>query len=147
MIDVRQSRELQAIVLAFRDAESRIRNGMRRAARREANATWRPALQARPATLHQQRVLVAGAAATVRADGSLELRAATRGRALRGGLVPRDRWFGAEFGAHRFRQFGRRVKVGKVVYPAAREVGPKVVAAYVNGAVGGLLEGTTVETT
>jgi len=147
MFSVRRSPELRALVLAFSTAERRIRNGMRREGRREANATWRPTLRARPLTKLQARVLVPGARANVGSDGSLTLLAATRTSALKGGLVPEAEWHGPELGAIQYRQFGRRMRDGKVVFPAARRVGPRVVAAFVRGAVGGLLAGTEAETT
>lgn len=144
MYRVRDSRELQAVVLLFAAAQRTVRNGMRRAVRRQLNATWRPALQARPATRLQARVLVRGARVDIKADGSFDLLAATSTRALRGGLIPADEWHGPEFGAvdPKLRQFGPRRSTGKVVYPAARKVGPDAVAALVDGAVGGLLQGT-----
>lgn len=153
-LDVRASRELQAVVLAFRAAERNVRNGMRRAARRELNETWKPALQAAPATRLQRRVLVQGARVDVQID-TFRLTAANSKRPLKdrrpgghgGGLIPAEQWHGAEFGANRYPQFGaRRSPQGKVVFPTLRKVAPAAVAAWIRGAVGGLLAGTDVKT-
>lgn len=139
-VDARASRELRAVAYAMRDSERPVVNAMRREARAELNSSWRPALQAAPADRRQRRVLVAGARSDV-GRGTFRLLAATRGRSLKGGLVPRDQWHGDEFGSNRLKQFRPRRKLGYVIYPTARKILPAAVAAYVRGAVRGLVEG------
>lgn len=147
MFDVQDSRELQAIVLAFKLADRRVRNVMKATARKTLNAVWRPALASRATSKLQARVLVAGARAKVGSD-SFSMLAATRKRPLSGGLIPADEWHGAEFGARRkgLERFGARVDDGKVIYPATRDEAPRVVAAWIEGAVAGLATGTEMET-
>lgn len=156
MLDVRRSRELQGIVLLLKTADRPVRKEMRAAARRELNALWKPTIDRFVRTPQQQKVLARGARANVQSD-TFTLLAATSRRALSGGLVPVNRWQGTEFGANpkqvsvqwRGRQrrqtigknFGPRTPKGNVVYPAVRKVGPRVVAAWVNGIVKGLAQG------
>lgn len=156
MLDVRRSPELQGVILILKTADRSVRKEMRAAARRELNELWKPALERFATTPLQTKVLVRGARAKVQSD-TFTLVAATSRRALSGGLVPVNRWQGAEFGATPKqvsvtirgkqrkqtigRNFGPRQPRGKVVYPAIRKVGPRVVAAWVNGVVKGLAQG------
>lgn len=156
MIDVRKSRELQAVILLLKSAAAPARREMRAGARRELNKLWKPALQARARTRLQQQALVKGARGKVQSD-TFTMLAATSRRPLSGGLVPDARWPGVEFGmtprkaevtirGKQRRQtvgkaFGAREKRGKVVYPVARAIAPKIVAAWVNGIVKGLAQG------
>lgn len=156
MLDVRNSPELQAVVLLLKSAAAPVRKEMRAGARRALNELWKPELQSRATTRLQSRVLVGGARSKVQSD-TFTMLAATSKRSLSGGLTPAEQWHGAEFGAtprtvevrvrgRNRRQrinagFGARNKRGKVVYPAAREIGPKIVAAWVRGVVRGLAQG------
>ncbi|QBE48749.1 hypothetical protein EVS81_07820 [Leucobacter triazinivorans] len=156
MLDVRKSPELQAVILLLKTAAAPVRKEMRAGARRELNATWKPTLQQFAKTAQQQKVIVRGARAKVGSD-NFQMLAATSRRSLSGGLNPATQWHGAEFGANpkrvevsirgnrrtqiAGRNFGPRQQRGKVAFPAARKVGPRIVAAWVNGIVKGLARG------
>lgn len=163
MIDVRRSPELQAVILLLKGSDRSVRNEMRRAARVELNALWKPTLQSFSRNAQQEKVLVRGARSRVGSD-DFQMLAATSRRALSGGLVPTSRWAPVEFGGEpkeitvvrlgrerrqrAGRNLGPRVAKGKVVFPAIRKTGPRVVAAWVNGIVKGLAQGNkNMETT
>ncbi len=167
MIDVRVSSELQATVFAFKTAAPNVRREMRKAARQGINKIWAPGLRSRADNRMERQVLVRGARAKVESD-TFSLQAATSQRALSGGLDPYSQWPGVEFGATtKVRevyvysrragrsfprdqvagaQFKPRKKSGYVIYPTVRDVGPKVVAAWVRGAVRGIVKSTEMET-
>lgn len=156
MFDIRKSRELQAVVLLLKSASTPVRREMRAGARRELNALWQPELARRATTRLQERTIVRGARSKVQSD-TFTMVAATSKRFLSGGLDPSTQWPGVEFGATprtvevtvkgRTRKqrinagFGARTRRGKVAYPAAREIGPRIVAAWVNGLIKGLAQG------
>lgn len=167
MIDVRESRELSAIIFAFKTAAPSVRREMRKGARKEINQLWAPGLRSRAKNRQERQVLVRGARSKVESD-TFSLQAATSQRMLSGGLDPYSQWPGVEFGANTqvkevyvwrssagrsFKrkqvmgaQFKPRRKSGYVIYPTAREVGPQVVAAWVRGAVKGIVHRTEMET-
>lgn len=155
MLDVRQSRELQATILAMKAADRDLRLTIYKATRQEVSGLWVPALQRRASTRMQQRVLVKGARIRVSTDG-FTLLAATSNRALPGGLVPSQEWAGSEFGARTRRaqiathsragtpytvekminrQYMARVSQGRVAFDASSEVGTQAVRAWVRAVV------------
>lgn len=156
MFDVRKSPELQAVILLLKTAAAPVRREMRAGARRELNSLWKPTLERFARTPLQAKVLVRGSRSKVASD-TFTMLAATSRRPLSGGLLPAAEWHGAEFGAHpkvtevtirghRRKQtvgknFGPRMSKGRVAFPSARQTGPQVVAAWVNGLVRGLAQG------
>lgn len=104
----------------------------------------------------QRRVLLPGLSHSVNA-GRVVLTAADTLTPLSGGLVPGDQWHGAEFGATRryitanFKGKPRRQLIGNnfagrrsrgyAAFNVARSNGPRIVAAWVHGAVKGLAMG------
>ena len=163
MLDVRRSPELQGVILLLKRAHTSVRREMRAEARRELNSLWKPTLSKFARTRVQTRVLVNGARSKVSGD-SFSMLAATSRRFLPGGLDPENQWHGAEFGANpkritvtikghqrqqwAGRNFGPRLGAGRVVYPSARKVGPRIVAAWVYGLVRGFAQGNAhLETT
>ncbi|KZE91179.1 hypothetical protein [Microbacterium sp. TNHR37B] len=155
MLDVRQSRELQATVLALRQADRGIRLSINRSSRTRLRPIWQQELARRARTRMEQRVIAAGARATA-SDRGVSVMAATSRRPLAGGLVPADEWAGVEFGARtqvvRVRQRSRRGRTytrpltinrqfrsrrphGMIAFDAASEVGTRIVALWVKGVV------------
>ena len=156
MLDVRQSPELQAALLAFKLASRELKTTLRTGSRQAINAEWVPALTSRAGTF-QTKVLVKGARAKVGNEG-FSLTAATSSKALSGGLIPSQQWAGAEFGATPKkqtittrsrkgkaytmtrtinRQFAARTKQGRVVFDAASTVGTTAVRLWVRAIVDG----------
>lgn len=168
MLDIRDSRELQATVLALKNAQREIRVGINKTARSRIRPLWQSAVSGRAGTRLQQRVIAAGTRATA-SDRGVTFYAATRSRPLRGGLSPAHEWQGAEFGAtpktsKRFtqrsrsgrryertmivgRQFRSRSAHGQVAFDAASEVGTKLVALWVRTVVDELKAIPAVEVT
>lgn len=152
MLKVADHPELQAAALLFNTADGPVQQEMKVAARAELDAVWTPALAAQASTRLQNAVIVDGARSLVHEYGFTMT--AANGPPLRNGLDPGTQWQGSEFGmtpkqvSVRIRgrerkqtvgrQFGPRRRKGKVAYPAARETGPRIVAAWVHGLVRGL---------
>lgn len=156
MLDINGSRELQATVLALRNAQRDIRVDINKTARGRIRPLWVSAVSGRAGTRLEQRVIAAGTRATA-SDRGVTFYAATRSRPLRGGLVPSVDWPGVEFGARskksrsftqrsragrRYqrtmtvgRQFKGRQPHGMVAFDAASEVGTKLVALWVRTVV------------
>jgi len=155
MLDVRGSRELQATILALRQARRDIRLDINKTARSRIRPIWRSELNARARRPLETRVILAGARATA-SDRGVTLYAASSGRPLRGGLVPSYQWPAVEFGANvrrvrvrqrsrsgrRYerpltvnRQFQRRLEHGMIAFDAASETGTRLVALWVRTVV------------
>lgn len=156
-LDVRQSPELQACIIAMRDAERTVRNDINATARRELTPVWQEALRAHVTTRLEARTLLPGAKVKVTAR-QITLVAAGSRRPLKGGLVPDREWPAVEFGAARKRktiethsrkgkpyratrtqgaQFRTRNKRGHVVMPAAAVAGHRIVAGWVQLVIAG----------
>jgi hypothetical protein len=155
MLDVRKSRELQATILALRQAERGIRLNINKTARSTISPLWKSEINQRARTTLQREIIASGARATA-SDRGVTLYAATSRRPLSGGLVPSFVWGGAEFGprsrvvdvtqrsrtGNRYtrpltinRQFTGRQQQGMVAFDAASDVGTKLVALWVHDVV------------
>lgn len=165
MLDVRGSREIQATILALRQAQRGIRLDINKEARSRIRPLWQSELNARARDEMTRRILVTGARATA-SDRGVTVHAATSRKPLSGGLVPSLEWAGAEFGARTKRvevtqrsragrsyrrpliinrQFPGRQQDGMVAFDAASEVGTKLVAMWVHTVVDGLQQVPAVE--
>lgn len=155
MLDVRGSRELQATILAVRNAQRDIRRDINKAARNRLNPVWRGELGARARTRLEQRVILSGARVAA-SDRGVSLRAAGSRRPLAGGLIPTYDWPAVELGASRkqatFTQRSRRgnryqrtmrtghglpkrAQYGRIAYDAASVTGTRLVAMWVRTVV------------
>lgn len=155
MLDVRQSPELQAALLAIKGAERSLRLDINREARSRVNPVWREALAARATRSLDQAIITKGARVTVGSD-RITLNAATSGKELRGGLEPSSQWQAEEFGMHNRlaeirthsplgkaytvrkvigRQFPGRQKAGRVAFNAASVTGTKIVVIWLETVV------------
>lgn len=162
MLSVRGSRELQATVLALKQARRDIRNDINRTTRQVMNPVWRGLVADRASTPLARRVLNTGV--RVAAGNPPQLIAAGSRRALPGGLVPASDWHGVEFGAnpdqvttyrrrsknggthpvrrHTTRQLPRRTRAGRVVWPAVRDIAPRLASLWVQMVVRKFAEAT-----
>jgi hypothetical protein len=149
-LDVRSSRELQAMVLALRGMDRELRSRITRATRGMVEPAWREELNASGPNRLQRRVLVDTARTSVSAS-ALTLKAGTVGRVRRG--VPASELARpVEFGADpnlrtKYRRQGhpvtRRTRVGlgpirakgKVVYPALDRFVPRAASLMVQTTV------------
>lgn len=161
-LDVRESREIQATILALRSAERQTRLGINKDARGSMNPLWRAEVSARAKTTLQRRVIASGARATA-SDRGVTFLAATAGRPLSGGLIPSAHWWAAEQGMNNKqvqaqrgstvyplwvgRQWQARTPYGVVGMAAASAVGTKLVALWVTTVVGYLRAIPTAEVT
>jgi hypothetical protein len=148
---------LQRLVANFEAAPDRIQQEMARAAAAEMIPLWVPGLSARVSSPMQAAILLPGSRAYVDND-RVWLRAADSPAPLSGGLVPADRWQGAEFGANpkykdvsrlgrRRRQlvnvqFYPRKPDGKVVYPLFREILSKAAGVFARAVIRGFANGS-----
>lgn len=153
MLSVRDSRELQATVLAIKGADRELRREINRATVQTGNAIWKPLVEAHASRPMDARVLTAGA--RIKGGNPPTAIAASSRRAIGKGrrLVPAEHWHAWEFGANRedtttyqrrsprgtVHQVTRRTKRhlpprtrgGRVVYPAFAEAAPRMVSLWV----------------
>jgi hypothetical protein len=150
MIDVRQSRELQATILAIKAANADLRKILLRESRKVLRAVWAQELASRSRTPLEDRVLVRGA--SVRVGQALSVRAAYSVKKLPGGLVPAEDFAAVELGAKWQtrtvqatsrrgkpfsykkvinKQFKPRRREGYVVFKSAKETGHRMTALWV----------------
>lgn len=167
MLDVLQSRELQAVVLTLTAADRVIRNDLNKKARQGIRPVWRSELDSRAATRLENRVILPGATVSPSARG-MTLRAATSRKALSGGLVPSYEWQGVELGMTPKRRTyqtrsrkGNRYTVtrlvgtglparkgrGRMAFPAASDTGTKLVGMWVQTVVEALAASPDMDVT
>lgn len=127
-LDVRNSRELQATLLAIRRAPSEIQKQVRQQTKAKLLPEWQKGLRERADTRLQHRVLADTAKATV-SNQNVRLSSAGSAKKLSGGLQPSKNGRGVEFGAspEKYRTYDRRSKNGgthKVTRRTGRPMGP-----------------------
>lgn len=150
-IDVNNSQELQAILLAVKGAERGIKKSIRQQTKAIVDPEWKRSLAEHSESLVESRVLVATGTSLV-SDQNVKLRSATKGRKLSGGLDPKTQYFAAEYGGdpekvttyeaksrkgktykvkrHTARQLRSRSKAGRVFGPSVAEMVPRVAALW-----------------
>lgn len=162
MLSARGSRELRAAGLALKLVERPVRNSINRSMRQAMNPAWRGAVAERAHTRLDQRVLNTGV--RVAPGNPPTLVAAGSTRPLPGGLVPATDYYLDEFGAdqntiatyqrrnrktagthavrnrHTSHQLPARRREGRVVWPAAAELGPRLASLFVQTIVRGVYE-------
>lgn len=150
-ISVWDSRELQAAILGLKRADRAIVREVGKHTRRIVVPEWRKAVAEEAQTRLEHRVLVDTARAKVSSQ-NVVLTSATVGRKLRGGFDPKTMTAAAEFGGQPNRvtydrrspkgtrhqvtrnthaQLGRFNRKGRVVYPAARRMIPRIASLWV----------------
>lgn len=159
-ISVRNSKELQATILALKLTDKTLSANIRKWTRQLMLPEWQKGLRERASSRVQQRVLVDTARVTV-SNQNVSLKSATVGRSLAGGLNPKSSWAAFEFGADRNktttyeairghsrfkvtrktrRQLPPRSRTGWVVYPTAKELIPRFASLWYQTAIRGLYE-------
>lgn len=156
-INVFNSRELQGVILALGSMERELAKQIRAATRSMIAPEWQKAVAAEASTRLERRVLVDTARVTV-SNQNVTLKSAGVGRALAGGAKPVQLVAAAEFGANRAhtksyasssprgrrftvhnrhtqRQLQPRKRTGRVVYPAAAKVIPRLASLWVQTTV------------
>jgi hypothetical protein len=151
VLSVRGSRELQAVVLAVKAARRDVVNDINKATRATLSPVWQQEVASRTRTSLDRRVLAQGA--RILAGNPPVLVAANSKRRLTGGLIPAEAWQAVEFGAnrnavttysstsrkgttyqvtrHTRRQLPPINRKGRVVYQAAKAIGPRAASLWV----------------
>lgn len=151
MLSVRDSKALEASVLALKRMDRTLRNDINRSTKAMLDPLWKDAVGRNARTATDRLVIVKGT--RVKAGNPPVAIAATSRKALSGGLVAADQWPVIEFGGtynkvttydrvspkgkhhrvtrHTARQLPARVKTGRVAYKALAEVTPRVVSLWV----------------
>ncbi|MDL9978849.1 hypothetical protein [Microbacterium candidum] len=145
-IDAKASREFQAAIFAVRALDKTLQRMIRQHVKAVAAPEWSKALDRRASTALDRKV-IAGTATVAVSNQNVKVKAASKGRPLSGGLNPKTDYPGVEFGAkddlatyrtrsrkgksytvtrHTARQLPRRNPRGRVFYPAAREMIPRI---------------------
>ena len=150
-IDVFDSRELQATLVALKVLPSEITKASRKYTKALVDGEWQKGLSERAVTPLQRTTLVTTAVSSV-TDRNVALKSATKGRVGRGtpsSVVAKGAEFGADINAYsRYqrrspkgtvhtvtrrttRGFGHFRPKGRVVYPTANDILPRVASIYV----------------
>jgi hypothetical protein len=150
-IDVEQSKEMQATVLALRQMEPTLRKRVYAATREKILPEWRQELAASANGHLDEKVLLSGARMDVTAS-TIKFKAAQSKRKMSGGASPADIGHAVEFGAKWYRgtvsatsnrgknysytrtlnkQFKPRRSKGHVAYPAIGRLVPRFAALWV----------------
>lgn len=159
-IDVRNSKELQATILALKLMEKTASANIRKWTRQLMLPEWQKGLRERARSRAQNRVLVDTARVTV-SNQNVSLKSATIGRSLVGGLNPKTEWAAFEFGADREktttyeairgnkrfkvtrrtrRQLPSRSRSGWVVFPTAADLIPRLASLWYQTTIRSLYE-------
>lgn len=100
MLDVQQSPELQAALLALKQANREIKRDINKDARSRLGPIWQERLNAQATSLVDRRALLPGARVQV-GDRRVTAKAATSNRPLSGGLRPAVDYGPLEWGSNR----------------------------------------------
>ena len=152
-ISLFNSKELQAVTLRMKSLDKDISKALRTETKKVVDPVWREAVRGNVTSRLETRVLSDTARAAVSND-NVTLKAGGIGRSMVGGATPSDIWHNVEFGAnrefereypttsrkgnrfkvnrHTRRQFEDRNQKGRVVYPAAAEVIPRIASLWVS---------------
>lgn len=151
-LDVLNSPELQAIILAVRASKKEIAKAIRQQTKKVVAPEWQRAVAERSESLLESRVLVATATALV-SNQNVKLRSASKGRKLSGGLDPKTQYHVAEYGGdredvrpvegksrkgktykipkrHTKRQLRPRKKAGYVFGPSVADMVPRIASLW-----------------
>lgn len=161
MIDVRGVEKLRATVLVLKNVERPVAREINTRTRTTMNPVWKGLVETHASRHIDARVLAKGA--RVKGGNPPVLVAASSRRPLGGGLVPATQWHAYEFGAaqdsertytrrssrgrvhkvtrHTTRQLPRRIRKGRVVYPAVEEIVPRLVSLWVQTVVRTVMDG------
>lgn len=134
-IDVTESQELRATMLAMRTVDRTIQKMVRQQIKQTATPEWKKGLAERADTRLQHRVLV-DTAVVMPSNNNLRIQSAMKGRPLSGGFEPKYDWHSAEFGVDRNKRitYTRRNVKGKV-HRVTRRVGNALPARKAGGYV------------
>lgn len=155
-ISVSESRVLQALIAAMKTMDRETAKNIRRFTKSEMDPAWRQAVAEHARTSLDHAVLASTARLAV-SDQNVTLKSASVGRSLSGGLSPKADFAAVEFGVnrdktatytatsrkgkpfkvtrHTQRQMPPRVRKGRVVYPAAADIIPRLASLWVQTVV------------
>lgn len=97
-IDIKESRELQDVALALRDADKELSKQFRVHTKKVAQVEWIKALRQSASTQLEQRVIADTAVVSI-SNQNVRVQSAGKGRPLRGGLAPKHDYAPVEYGA------------------------------------------------
>lgn len=151
-VDVFDSRELQATLLAFKILPKEVNALTRKYTKQLVDEEWQKGLSKRAVTPLQRAVLVRTAVSSV-TNTNVQMKSATKGRVGRRKIPASVLAGGAEFGAQiglytkyqrrspnggthtverrTMRHFGHYRKGGRVVFPTAHDLSPRIASMYV----------------
>lgn len=151
-LDVTNSRELQAVLLAVRQAPAELQKQIRQHTKAISDPEWRKAVTEQADTRLQHRIL-AETTRTTPSNQNIRLASAGSAKRLSGGLSPSKNGKVVEFGANpartveqrsrsgkRYKRrmgnaFGPLTRKGNAVYPAAARMIPRIASLWVQTVV------------
>jgi hypothetical protein len=129
-ISVFESKELQAARLALGTLDREWRKEVRNRLKPMVDPVWREAVRANTQS-RQDVVVLSDTARVAVSDQTVTLKSAGVGRSLSGGARPSELARAVEFGSVHHRNLPARNVKGRVVYPAAARVIPRIVSLMV----------------
>jgi hypothetical protein len=155
-ISVKNSRELQGTIAALKTMPAELSKWIRQVTKAEMQPEWKRGLAEHARTRLDHRVLVDTARMAV-SNQNVSLKSASVGRSLSGGLQPKVDYAAVEFGVdrsavttyeatsrkgkrykvtrHTRRQLPPRIRNGRVVYPTASDLIPRLASLWVQTTV------------
>lgn len=155
-ISVKDSSELQGTIAALKLMSAELSKYIRKFTQSEMAPEWQKGLAEHASTMVDHRMLVDTARVSVSSQNVM-LKSATVGRSLSGGLSPKADYAAIEFGAdrnavttytahsrkgkaykvtrHTRRQLPPRYRNGRVVYPTAADLIPRIASLWVQTTV------------
>lgn len=152
MIDVRDHRELQAVVLAMKRLEPTVKKDISKATRDELNPLWKSLVAANASSQFEAKLLVPGTRIAAGNPPRAVAASSVRGIGKTKELKPAEHYWLAEFGGYstdkttyvRSEKDGgrhkvtrrtktglpKRIRKGRAVYPAFAEMAPRAVSLW-----------------
>jgi hypothetical protein len=129
-IDITKSPEWVGAIAAMRVIDRSFAAAIRKYTKAMAEPEMRLAVRKRVRSRMQERVISSTTTVAV-SSSNVKMRAGGKGRPLSGGLTMSQAAPPVEFGSNRYKQFGSRSRGGKVFYPAAKEMTPRLASLWV----------------
>lgn len=133
-IDITKSPEWVGAIAAMKVIDKSFAAAIRKYTKAMAEPEWKRAVSKRARNTLQRRVIASTTTIAV-SSANVRVRAGGKGRPLSGGLTMSAAAPAVEFGSNQYKQFGPRSSGGKVFYPAAKEMTPRLASLWVQTVV------------
>lgn len=128
-IDITKSPEWVAMIAAMRVVDKGLSAAIRKYTKAMAEPEWKQAVAKRSNTRLERRVISSTTTVAV-SNANVRMTSGAKGRPLSGGLTMSQAAPAVEFGSNRYKQFGRRRRMGPF-YRSAEEMIPRLASLWV----------------